>query len=526
MSQNILIINLTDSFLTQTSCLIKQLYKNSSNTDISYLGYENSSTLELIPGIRAKYFLNKKKIQKLAQKKIFYQSHSLNYFHQYLEKLKSQKWDKVYTLSYDKLSLYLAAYIANNKPENFYIDQYKNFHSQNKWSIYRKYIAPYLQTSFINEIELVNLEFNQSREQSVKLNIREDFLTIAQQNFLRLRKKINQKGESKKIIGIQFYNKNKIDVLSENELISLVNLLQKNKNFFPVLIISKSSYENEVIDFFNTAFDKKVVTIDSDYSALPAVFSHLDALITGDNLSLNIADSTDTPSIFITSQKDLRSSGSINTNNISIIKKSSESGISKSIEKALEFLTQTNDQPLKVEHNCFITRTDADDFIDYKQISGQLCYSDILNNYVHREFLRATYLGKKTKSFEQNQLFKTPEGLIHISQEKLKFTNIIKDLLDAVRCLKEAKSSQKHVHKFLQSYEKLLSHSEEVSIAQICLLEFKASVEQISSDSTNTNLKDLERCLFGLKNDLNIINNILNSLSQNIGDSKGQDVSL
>ena len=93
-------------------------------------------------------------------------------------------------------------------------------------------------------------------------------------------------------------------------------------------------------------------------------------------------------------------------------------------------------------------------------------------------------------------------------------TQVMKDLLGALRTLLQSQENRKSSKDFVMNLGKLISHSENSSLVQIPLLMFKAKIESITAKTFEENTKEVEVLLYELKSD---IQKILKSIRQ-LGD--------
>jgi hypothetical protein len=288
--KRILIINFDEINFHSTLNAISHLRGQDIKNIIELITIDDLETTELYSGLDKVHKINTSKIKKLFKGRVFTDAHTLNFLYRSLKPVMDNSWDEIYTISKCDLSLSIQGLIC--------CYQKLSINNSNPWTVYQSHVAPYLDDFPYNQRSIIASELKFEVKNDLTVQVNQDFQSLANDNFRRIRKRINTSRVDKKIIGIQFMGKYSTSI-EDHELISLVNELQNSKEFYPLLIINKTEEEKDVVEFFNSSFSQKVITIDSELCALPAVLSNLDAMISVNPITIQLCDLTDTPSIYV-----------------------------------------------------------------------------------------------------------------------------------------------------------------------------------------------------------------------------------
>jgi len=100
-----------------------------------------------------------------------------------------------------------------------------------------------------------------------------------------------------------------------------------------------------------------------------------------------------------------------------------------------------------------------------------------------------------------------------VTKSKDELTETVKVLLATLRSLKGVKQSKNNLNSFIGYLDNLIQRSRTDSITRGAIAMFEGNVENIDTTNSEENIKAIETFLFKLKNDLQILTNMLNEVA-------------
>ncbi|NBW85180.1 MAG: hypothetical protein EBR50_07735, partial [Proteobacteria bacterium] len=243
-------------------------------------------------------------------------------------------------------------------------------------------------------------------------------------------------------------------------------------------------------------------------------------LVSVPNTQMAIADALETRIIEVhTNESNHGSFSTVNSGNF-LVKQIENENICSDVNFILNQEFETS-LPVDSMSSCNKTYTQLED--DYgmfsTQIRGELnlqlelryhierMYHYQLMGYPQNEQL-INHLKQNTKK-EDLELFST------LVKDEL--TDTVKILLAALRSLKGARQSKSNLQKFIGYLDTLIVRAKSDSMTSGALAVFEGEIENINSTETEDNIRAIEQNLFGLKNNLQMLANIL---TETVTDSK------
>ncbi len=357
--------------------------------------------------------------------------------------------------------------------------------------------------------------------------------------------------------------------LGINTVISLIDKMLIAENYLPLLLISPSIEDKEFARKINKEFDDKLVIVEAELRAVHSVINNCDLLVTVDTAIKHIADLSELPTIEVSlGWSPFFKQGTTSTNNLIITQKISERRFQSGLQESLQENLQGNLQDEHVEaknkiskSDCELTALDIFEAIEYffapKTNAGKL-KSSLSKNVSVYQCQRDQYgifysniagcLEEKIelqRAFERTllyQLIPTPHASINKSDSKdskiimgedLKFalthynsklvnewcveeknsiTNLMKELLGALRSLIQMTENKKIAKEFTYNLGRIISHCDGESITSIPAIIFRSKLEAVSGNSLIENIKDTEALLYSLKSNVQITLNTLKAI--------------
>ncbi|POB13112.1 glycosyltransferase family 9 protein [Halobacteriovorax sp. DA5] len=294
--KDILIINFKrHGDIFQMGRLVSSLKNKHPEANITILiNKEFEKSAELLNGVKNIITLDRKKIVSYKKNKIYSNGFALDEFGKTIKEI-NKSWNLVINYSNDRISTSLASYI-NKEFKGIQFDLNCNVKYSNEWAVVFNDVLTQQKYAPLNFNDcyhkMVGIEENNSFN---ALHVSNEYNKVCHQNFLKMRK-----AEGKidpKLIAIQLTASNINKMIERQELINLINKLNAQEDTIPLLVIAPSSDERSYANKINSELDKKAVTIEAQFSALPSVLINCDLLITPDTAIKHMADILDVPTI-------------------------------------------------------------------------------------------------------------------------------------------------------------------------------------------------------------------------------------
>lgn len=513
--KDILIINFKrHGDIFQMSRLISSLKYKHPESNISILiNKEFETSANILGGVKHIYTLDRKRVVSYKKNKIYSDGFALDEFGKTIKEI-NKSWNLVINYSNDRISTSLTSYLAKEH-KGIKFDTHCNVNYSNEWAIVFNDVLTQQRYTPINFNDtyhkmsclIENNSFN-------SLNVSNEYNKVCHQNLLKMRK--SEGKNNPKIIALQLTASNLSKMIERSELIALINELNTRVDTIPLLIIAPTIDERNFANQINAELDKKAVTIEAPFSALPSVLINCDLLITPDTAIKHVADILDVPLIELSmGPSPFLKQGTVNTESIILTPRLKDrdftyadsahtekqvrnnevikaSDITYALEKyylGFSDATLVNKnisiyRPIKDEIGCF-----------YKNIEGRYDSEIEISRYLSRDFIRRKIERKKVSShgiiesdlnFAASWLEQTQNELIKSSRHVLA---TIKTVL--------SKDTQKLDEKLNEINKYVTTTSDYCSLP---FLFYKAKF----INSLNPSMEQIESLLIGLKNDLQI----------------------
>jgi ADP-heptose:LPS heptosyltransferase len=529
--KNILIINTKrHGDIFQAANLSSALLKRNPQDKISFLIFDEfQKSAKTVSNIENIFTIPRKKIISYIKNDIYNDGMALDSISKALGPVVNNNWDEIINYSNDKVSTYLASFISkiSNSPvkgisfTNGQIIQYSS-----SWSIIlNDVITSFSETPFtLNDItHLLNDIPTSNTANKIKTNPKHN--ETAFNNFKKLRSAHQAQGNSCKIIGIQIKASNTYKELSSKVLKELIHYLVRDEKIIPILLVSPDKSEKEAASLINQSFDNKLISVESDFIALPSVLSNLDVLITPDTSVKHMADLIKTPCLELSlGPSPIFKQGSSNPKSLIL-----------SVIPSLREFDQVNfDQERAVLLNNLISAKDIYESLQYMfgnidlknlELPEELClyrpvedhagtffYQITGNNPSHHEFLRLFsryFLLNLIDEYSSEDYFlaikelDTEQNLKIITKaQKESLGNLAKTLLSVLRSLIQTQENPAKAAQFVTQLDELLESCEENSLAGMLTLIFRAEIESLTSTEMQENFKEVEASLYALKKNI------------------------
>ncbi len=526
-----LIINLKrfgDIF--QTGHLVSTLRKNQPNHEIHLLCYEECATsTKILKGITKVHTLDRKKITSYYKNNIYSDGLAINDLQQKMEEVNRESFDRVINYSNDKTSTYLSSFLANSTTEiagiSFTPKQTINY-SNNSAIILNDIVTQTDFTPFnFNDLyhQLVEETYTELSVEKVKSNKMHD--KTALNNLDRLRAIKNDDSSSVSIVGFQICSSSVLKDIPFDTLTKVIKSVFDHPNMVPIIIIAPTAKERAFSNKVNDVFDNKLVSVESDFIALPSVLKNIDLLVTPDTSVKHLADLVDTPVLEVSlGHAPFMKQGTINTRS-AIITAPPHLRIFKEGGEPEEKIRETNSRlsetlifhtilsllgteggsveneisdfcvyrPVKVVDGIYHMPVSGpiSGLFEAKRVLGRAIIQKIFKGVVDENLIESSYTKIDRRDFQKA-----------IEEEKEALSMLTKELLSTLRGLIQTQESKTKAPAFIEALEKLLSRCFDRNLAALPALVFRAQIESLNSDSLESNFKEVEALLYTLKDNL------------------------
>ena len=521
MSKKYIIINFNrfgDIF--QSAHLISSIKESNPHSQVHYITFkENLKALNILNNVDEVHTIDRKKITAFFSNAIYSDGLAFNELEQSLSRVRVGNHDQIINYSNDRLSTYLASYLSEGE-ENYNGIRFSSIntveYSSDTAILFNDIETSYAPTPFnFNDCyhKLLGLTQAQSSD-AIIFNSEHDNKAKEGLELLRLSKRSDQGNGL--IVGIQVTSSTPSKDISHGSLIGLIGQLQDNPRTIPVLLVSPAASEKEKVDELNAYFSNELISIESDFSALPSVLKNLDLLVTPDTSVKHLADLTQTLCIEVSQgESPFLKQGTIGTRNYILTSEPSQRAYTKHI-KEKQCITDEDIFSACIE----LLKLDGDvsynkETIIYRplKLNGGTYYmpikGEINNRFELRRFFSRTIIEKNYFDyFNQNSfmkmisVFDETEIKEFIRDEQESVGKVMKDLLATLRSLIQLQENNKNASGFISSLEQLISNAFHSELSAVSVLDFRARIEAITSSDLKTNLKETESLLYALKGQL------------------------
>lgn len=482
----ILVLNfdITSSFIENCNTLANYLVKN-PYYEINVITFsENSNIAESYSNLFQFHFINKDRINKIYNSRLFNDAFAINGFLKETQVLLDYRWDKSIDLTKNNFSSYLHTVIDSNEKIGLSFNDKKFItYSDKAVQIYNDFIIDnsdsLMNKNLINNIQLGLFDFN-----FIDYKISDKIKTIANRNFAKIRNKV---GENINLIGLAINNLNNFQNTCE-----LINKYLTSFDLYPVIIYKASKDTANLIDKINKVFEDSLVCVRYELNALPAILRNLDLVVTHEKTISKFAEGTETPNILITNQ--INSSISLNPSTC-VLQENFRTKINDDIITLTNNLLSNSNNYNNIENEFALSKQEEDSILIRVNFnSGIYNLKNVLTFKNICDFLE---ISNRIK-IETNIAWE----IRLLESEKENISNSVKAILNTLRLLKCGFNNHNDVNKFILSLDEIFNLSELNTSIKPMLLKFKSSVERIHENESSKNIKMIEHYLFELKDDL------------------------
>lgn len=519
MSRTLITILENETNYLKASHFINSLVKENPHCEVAILTYsQNEKMTSLMSNVAQVFYIDSDYITSTLESPLFSDAYALNALTNALDECLETQWDDVINYSNDTIGTYIVSALEANRLTGTTISKFGSPLTSNQWATYLNFVNPNRENHLISNNTVRHYMMNMPyHQEGNKIKINEEYSAIATQNMTKIRK-TKETTSNADIIAISLETGMDGQIIDFHSLCEMIDTLESSDRYRAVLLLTGKPSEKQLVNDLNYKFDNNLISISTDYSALPSVLMNVDALVSVRNNQMAIADLLETRIIEIDT-RETRTSNlfSVNPGNF-LIKQLNNENICSDVNF---ILNQEFETDLPVQSMNSINKTYAqlqDDYGTFStQIRGELNLQSELRYHIERMF-HYQLMGYPTNNelIEHIKENTNKEDLeFFSSQVKDELTDTVKILLAALRSLKGVKQSKNNLQSFIGYLDTLIVRAKSDSITSGALAIFEGEIENINSTDSEDNIKAIEQNLFGLKNNLQMLTNILTDLVTN-----------
>lgn len=507
------------------------------NVEISILIFkEFESGLKPLPLFKNVYVIDRKKIATLKNNDIFPDHMALDNLFDSIDKIQKNKYDTIINLSNDLISTNIISYLNFNNTadvKGIYFNRDKNIVFNSNWSIVFNDILtsyPYTPIHFVDCFKhMLDLDTKNVSEKITVSQIK--YEKIAKNNFNQIKKIKFKNPEHVKIIGIQLKTSSIDKDIPKDVLIELIEKYKNHGSLLPVLLTSTSEEEKKFANQINSYFENSLISIESDFLALPSVLNNIDLIVTPDTSVKHVADLNKTKILEVIyghapflKQGTYNEGNAIIVNSNNLIKSNSinEANHPKSSEiyrVSLFCLNYLQSEDLELPNDILYFESKKDSLgtmYELKnKISNQTVEKNLLNISISRHLIFSILLNKEPHfNVDDFLIYKVETIQKWIKDQKEDAINLMKDLLDTLKSLINLQRNHNQGLDFAQNLDNIFNCLNNNSLVSIPALIFRAKIENIGKGSMESNMKVVEGLLYEFKTNIQKIILILDQLSK------------
>lgn len=489
------------------------------NTEISLLCFEEEKVkAQTLSHINNIFTINRTQIQTITNNQLYSNAFAVNSFFDGITDVIDTNWDNIINYSNDNVSAFLLKAFTSKKITGAYVAQNGTAKTTNKWATYQNHVMPKIQRQTLHPVTVRNHMVNSPYYAQVdKFKVDQNYAMVANQNFHKIRDTKPEKETM--IMGISLeagYDGHCLDFTS---LCDIIETIEDSRNYKTVLLLNGKNYQKEMASKLNEKFNNSLISINVDPTALTAVMSNIDVILSSTNDHLITADAMETRCIEVRNIKDINNSPVVMNEENYIILQNEDTNIASDVLLALNEVYETELPIDQMATSNKTYKTFQDDYgLLYTQIRGELDIQNELRYHIQR-CLHFQMMGypKNDELLDHIRDNTESEYLTEfVTNLKSELTSTVKILLASLRSLKGVKNSQSNLDNFINYLDTLMSSGKEDTLIGSVVRFFEGNVENIEAEDINANMKMIETELFNLKNNLQVLTNIADHIT-NIG---------
>jgi ADP-heptose:LPS heptosyltransferase len=514
MSKKILIVNLKRAGDIFSMGHTINGIKATDSTRVSVVVFgEFKTTTEILKGIEKTYCIDRKQIQTIFKNRIYNDAFALDQFHEQIAPILTEKWDQIVNYSNDLASTNLSNFIAahtGGEVIGVSFNSEGNVQSSNLWSRVINDVLPGTGTTPISlgeaYLKLTNAAWVND---SNSVQTRSDNNENAFKNFQAIRAQFPNHA-SVRLVGIQLKSSSETKDIPTEAIIGTIEFLLDSYGYVPVLLAAPTESERQYANQLNERFNQSLVTVESDFIALPSVLNNLDAVITPDTSIKHLCDLQDIPVVEVSRGASPHfKQWTRNINSIVIAETNDGATISaEQIYLGLEFIfgkitASDLDMPEGIRAYQPVNDSIGALYAPLANTEPTIQTADRLAARCFLMKLSGEGIDPKTASVFSNA---TRHGLnTWVATQKVLLTDFSREVLGTIRTVYSFAEGKPLANQVLSHLEKLIAFAEVSGPISIAAKLFRAEVENPSKESEESSAQFLERQLFALKNNIQLI---------------------
>ena len=496
--------------LIKSSRVINSYYLNNPSSEISLLCYKKDyEAAKIVKNVKNIFCLDADEINTFLNVEVYPDALAINTFTSNIREVLETTWDCAINLSNDTVSSYLLSGISSNEIIGSHIGNYGSVVTTNDWNTFLNAVSSKepMRTISIEDVKSHMLQSPIDTEIEV-IKVDRELALTANTNFNKIRGSKNEGNTI--VVGISLTDGRYKEYFDNDSLIEVIDVLETSREFKPVLITSGNEYEKDTVNKLNAEFNNSLITINAQTQSISAIMNNLDCLISCSNSSIAIAEACDTFCIEL-----------VNEGNLEIVEAEGNFILETrtSYVDDIFYLLNTKFQTIlpvsTTSTQNSVYETLRDDFGYFKSlVHGNVDIHRELSYHLKRCY-NFTLLGYPTNNeLLRNLREQIPQDTLmnYIEFNKEEITIYVKTLLTSLRSLKSTKETGQNTEMFIRSLDTLISSARDNTLASGALGLLDGRIENITSTDRADNITQIEKYLFELKSDLQLLTNIFGDL--------------
>lgn len=502
-----------ESDIICSSHFISSLKATYPKSKLSVLTFDKYSRLaNLLTFVDEIHYINQTQLSSTLKSKIYSDAFALNSFFESIGSCLDSQWDMFFNYSNDLTSSYLATIVNANQKYGTSIAKTGNPLTNNIWASYQNFAMSKQVKHFLNR-HLIRHEMLSINHASSNTRLKTDpeLDKKAKRNFEKI--KLNNSITAKRVIGINLEHSFHGGAFKENALSSLLEDIKLDETVEVVLLTQGTAKEIKTINSINAIFDNSIVSINAKPEALPSVIKNLDLLISLENSTLLVADALNIKTVEIKDKNFSQSSYLLNegyalySDDFSTIKNDLSFIINQELDTSLSV------NKINSSNKTYLIVNDEYSLLE-SQINGQIQIENEIGYHLTR-YYHLLLMGKdKSVDLIKHLKEAIPSAVMndYLFKVKAEIDCSLKIILSAIRNVPLANSSKAHGQNLLKSLDQINERAIEDTITSAAFCLFESKLENLPSGNESQNIADIEKCLFELKSDIQVLISIIEDI--------------